>query len=55
MDEWNEKIKRLWIIKMDDCKYLKMLTCPEDCQRSLRGIVPPLSTETPAKQRTMKN
>ncbi len=25
MDGWIEEIKRLWIIKIDDCKYLKML------------------------------
>jgi hypothetical protein len=28
MDEWTKEIKRLWIIKMDDCENLKILTCP---------------------------
>jgi hypothetical protein len=28
MDEWSKEIKRLWIIKMDDCENLKILACP---------------------------
>jgi hypothetical protein len=46
-DQRIKEIKRLWIIKMDNSKYLKKLmdSMPRRLRRLLRGWVPPLSTE----------